>query len=200
MPVMANRPNAADQPQMSVADFEELARLARNAELGARLEFIDGKLGAKPMPDGDHDEIFQWLLDQFREQRDERSVYPEVGLKVASYRGGRARTDAVLAPKRAFAGQGEWKDPDPVLMVVEVTSFDSDTDRRDRKEKPRAYAEAGIPVYLLIDRDVCETFVYSGIVNDVYSSTVHLPFGSEVELPEPVGVILDTEPLKDLVR
>ncbi|MFC0493558.1 hypothetical protein ACFFKE_00920 [Streptomyces mutabilis] len=41
-------------------------------------------------------------------------------------------------------------------MVVEVTSYDSDTDRRDRVDKPRARAETGIPVYLLIERDTCE--------------------------------------------
>ena len=31
-------------------------------------------------------------------------------------------------------------------MAVEITSYDSDTHKRDRIEKPRAYAEAGIPV------------------------------------------------------
>ncbi|SER50058.1 Putative restriction endonuclease [Streptomyces qinglanensis] len=49
--------------------------------------------------------------------------------------------------------QGEWADPAGVLMTVEVTSYDSDTDRRDRQEKPAAYAAAGIPVCLLVDRD-----------------------------------------------
>ncbi|MFE0509953.1 hypothetical protein [Streptomyces sp. NPDC058964] len=37
-----------------------------------------------------------------------------------------------------FAGHGEWADPKGVLLVVEVTSHDSDTDRRDRQEKPVA--------------------------------------------------------------
>ncbi|WP_442942718.1 Uma2 family endonuclease [Nocardia sp. NBC_01503] len=67
-------------------------------------------------------------------------------------------------------------------------------------EKPRAYAEAGIPVYLLIDRDTCETVVYSRAVSGTYSSTVRLPFGAQVELPAPVGITLDTDPLKNWVR
>lgn len=54
--------------------------------------------------------------------------------------------DGSLVPSHAFAGAGEWADPGPVLMVVEVTSYDSDTDRRDRVDRPRAYAQTGIPV------------------------------------------------------
>ncbi|MFD6333424.1 hypothetical protein ACFWGI_28115 [Streptomyces niveus] len=54
---------------------------------------------------------------------------------------GARQPDGALAPSGAFAGQGEWVDPAPVLMAVEVTSYDSDTDARDRVEKPRAYAE-----------------------------------------------------------
>ncbi|WP_375336016.1 Uma2 family endonuclease [Nocardia sp. SYP-A9097] len=69
-----------------------------------------------------------------------------------------------------------------------------------RVEKPRAYAEAGIPIYLLIDRDTCETIVYSLPVDGVYSLPVRLPFGAQVELPAPVEIALDTAPLKNWVR
>lgn len=46
-------------------------------------------------------------------------------------------------------------------MVAEVTSHDSDTDSRDRNEKREAYAAAGSPVHLLIDRDRHTLTVYS---------------------------------------
>jgi Uma2 family endonuclease len=97
-------------------------------------------------------------------------------------------------------GHGEWADAEPVLMVAEVTSYDCDTDRRDRVEKPRAYAEAGIPVYLLIDRDSCEVTVHSEPDGVRYEKTQTVPFGKPIVLPEPVGVALDTEPLKNWVR
>nr|WP_275407750.1 Uma2 family endonuclease [Streptomyces coelicoflavus] len=86
------------------------------------------------------------------------------------------------------------------LMVVEVTSYDSDTDRRDRVDKPRAYAGTDIPVYLLIDRDTCEVKVHSRPDGGRYETVQTLPFGKEVALPEPVGIVLDTEPLKNRVR
>ncbi len=122
------------------------------------------------------------------------------GLKVQGCRGGFARPDGTLADADAFVGHGDWAAPDRVLMVAEVTSFDSDTDRRDRVEKPRAYAETGIPVHLLIDRDSAEVLVHSR-PDGVRSETVQtLPFGKTVRLPEPVGISLDTEPLKNWVR
>ena len=85
-------------------------------------------------------------------------------------------------------------------MVVEVTSYDTDIDKRDREEKPRAYAQTDIPVYLLIERDSCERLLYSEPEDGAYASLTRRPFGKTVELPDPVGVSLDTEPLKDWVR
>lgn len=85
-------------------------------------------------------------------------------------------------------------------MTVEVTAYDSDTDRRDRKEKPRAYAEARIPVHVLIDRDSCEVVVYSNPDGVRYEQILVVPFGKTVTLPGPVDITLDTEPLKNWVR
>ncbi|MFI9051216.1 hypothetical protein [Streptomyces sp. NPDC053427] len=76
-----------------------------------------------------------------------------------------------------------WTDHRPVPMAVEVTSRDSDTDRRDRKEKPRARAETGIPVHLLIGRDRGEAAVFSKPDDDHYDQAVAVRFGTPVEIP-----------------
>ncbi|MCX5037802.1 Uma2 family endonuclease [Streptomyces coelicoflavus] len=185
---------------MLVTEFEELARHADRSIEGARLEFINGHLGGRAVPDGDHGRVIQWLTRICMQHRPDLWLDPTQGLVVEAYRGGRARPDGSLAPADAFVGQGEWADPAPVLMVVEVTSYDSDTDRRDRVDKPRAYAGTGIPVYLLIDRDTCEVKVHSRPDGGRYETVQTLPFGKEVALPEPVGIVLDTEPLKNWVR
>lgn len=190
----------ADRPQMTVQEFEELAVHAARSIEGARLEFINGHLGGKAVPDGDHGRIIQWLTRICMQHRPDLWLDPAQGLAVETYHQGRARPDGCLIPADAFVGQGEWADPTPVLMVVEVTSYDSDTDRRDRVEKPRAYAETGIPVYLLIDRDTCEVKVHSRPDGGRYETVQTLPFGKQVALPEPVGIVLDTEPLKNWVR
>ncbi|MCX4963722.1 Uma2 family endonuclease [Streptomyces sp. NBC_00654] len=187
-------PRTTAQPQMSVEEFEELAR--RAAEF-VRLEFISGKVQVKPVPDGNHAEIVKWLQRQCMQHRPELWLYPEQGLKVEAYRKGRARPDSALAPDDYFAGAGEWADPTGVLMAVEVTSHDSDTNRRDRVEKPDGYAAAGIPVYLLIDREACSVTVCTEPEKGTYRSSTTRPFGAVVELPEPVGFTLETEKLKD---
>ncbi len=84
-------------------------------------------------------------------------------------------------------------------MVAEVTSFDADTDRRDRIEKPAAYAETGIPVYLLVDREIYSVTVYSEPAGGRYRSVVTLAYGHTVELPG-LGITLETEELKEFAR
>jgi Uma2 family endonuclease len=183
---------------MQAEEFERIAAAAERE--GVRLEFVHGKLGVKAVPDGDHDEIVRWVMEHCMQQRSDLWLYPERGLKVETYRSGHAKPDGALAPKGSFAGHGEWATADRVVMVVEVTSYDTDTDKRDREDKPRAYAETGIPVYLLIDRDACETLVYSEPDDGAYSMIARRPFGKTIALPAPVGITLDTEPLKDWVR
>lgn len=186
-------PGAADQPQMLVAEFEELARTAPDT---VTLEFLDGKLEVKPVPDGDHNEIVMWLLEQCMQHRPDLRLYPERGLRTEAYRKGRARPDGVLTPRGHFKGHGEWSDPEGVLMAVEVTSQDPDTNRRDRLEKRDGYACAHIPVYLLIDRDEQTVNVFTRPENGRYRSLVTQPFGDIVDIPDPVGITLETEALK----
>jgi Uma2 family endonuclease len=220
-------PSTAQRPLMSAEDFEELARrapesvrlelvhgrlyvkgdrisvedfeeLARRAPEGVKLELIDGKLEVKPLPDQRHRGIVMWLLRLFMRLRPELALYPEQGLKIDTYRKGHACADGALAPFDHFVAQeGDWADPEGVLMVVEVTSHDRDTDRRDRVDKVRGYAAAGIPVYLLIDRDNDTVVVFSEPKDGRYQQSPSYPWGATVDIPSPVDITLDTEKLKD---
>jgi Uma2 family endonuclease len=175
---------------MPVETFEQMAAIAAE---WTHLEFLGGKVGEKAVPDGDHDEIVQWLTEFFATEGRGRSLYGSRGLAVERYRNGRARPDGTLAPTGTFRGAGEWADPAPVLMVVEVTSHDHDTNCRDREDEPRAFAEAAIPVYLLVDRDRHETVVHCDPEDGKYSTIVSRPFGKPLRLPEPVDAVLDTD-------
>jgi Uma2 family endonuclease len=193
----AMTPMTADRPQMPVEEFEQIASTAPET---VRLEFISGKIEVKAVPDGNHGEVVMWLLKRCMQQRPELSLYPEQGLKIEDYRKGRARPDGALAPEEYFAGQGEWAEPDGVLMVVEVTSYDYDTAQRDRVDKRDGYAATGIPVYLLIDREECTVTVHSEPEGGKYRSLTARPFGATVEIPDPVGITLETEKLKDFAH
>ncbi|MEU6220610.1 Uma2 family endonuclease [Streptomyces sp. NPDC047022] len=188
----------AERAQMLVEDFERIAEFAaKETDDAVRFEFINGRIGVKKVPDGDHNTILMWLNRRCMQSRPDLDLYREQGLRVERYREGRARPDACLAPEEHFAGHGEWADPKGVLLVVEVTSYDSDTDRRDRKEKPLAYGAAGIPFYLLVDRDNCTVTLYSTPGSDVgYHNILKEPFGAKLLLPDPLNIELDTDRLK----
>jgi Uma2 family endonuclease len=115
--------------QMSVEEFETIASAAPET---VTLEFINGRIAVRKVPDGNHSTIVSWLTRRCMQTRPDLDLCHARGLRVEAYREGRAKPDAVLAPEAHFAGHGEWADPDGALMVVEVTSYDSDTDRLDR--------------------------------------------------------------------
>ncbi|MEU8989463.1 Uma2 family endonuclease [Streptomyces sp. NPDC048558] len=183
--------------QLSVDMFERIAEFAEREDETVRFEFIDGRIGLRKVTNGNHGAITMWLIRQCMRARPELDLNPLQGLKVEAYRQGRDRPDGVLAPVDHFVGQGDWADPHGVLMAVEFTSYDSDTHNRDRVEKPRAYAGAGIPVYLLIDRDNLTVLVHSDPdLEDAYRDIHVVRLGGKVTLPDPVGIDLDTEELK----
>ncbi|KAA8887468.1 Uma2 family endonuclease [Nocardia colli] len=179
-------------------EFEVIERAAARELEGVQLELIDGRMGVKRMPDGDHSEILSWLLMLLMPLNPKLFLYVTgQGLAVGQYRKGRARPDGILAPRGAFRGAGEWASADEVVMAVEVTSRDSDTNRRDRVEKPVAYAQAGIPIYLLIDRDNGQVVLYTQPDGDGYTDVHGYAIGRAVTLPAPIGITIDTEELKD---
>lgn len=118
--------------------FEELARLGERVDESLRLEFLNGKIEEKVLPDGSHGRIIESLTRRCIQVYAGWWLYPRQGLRAEKYRKGNARPDGCLVPLDVFVGQGEWASPDGVLMTVEVTSGDSDTGRRDRVEKPHA--------------------------------------------------------------
>lgn len=189
-------PTPEHRPQMSVEEFEELERHAPEM---VRLEFINGKVQVKPVTDGNHDHVVAWLQRLCMQHRPELWLYGDRGVKVEEYRKGRARPDGLLAPFGFPTGHGDWSDTEGVLMVVEVTSHDSDTHQRDRGEKPDGYAAAGIPVYLLIDRDDGSVVVFNQPEGGRYRHEEKFAFGATVKLPDPVNITLDTEHLMEYV-
>ncbi|MER6128763.1 Uma2 family endonuclease [Streptomyces sp. NPDC001795] len=95
-----------------------------------------------------------------------------------------------MAPKGTFRGKEAWHDPSGALLVAEVTS--TSTADRDRDKKIHGYARAGIPVYLLIDREEGAVAVYSDPSGDDYARGAKHKLGPTVPLPSPLGFDLDT--------
>ncbi|WP_435974888.1 Uma2 family endonuclease [Streptomyces sp. Qhu_M48] len=162
---------------------------------GWRVELVEGEICVTSPGDGHHAETVAELRDRLsdRSSDPDRSIsgYTGIGLR-APGRGpdGRLVPDLTLVPKGSFRNELVWQAPDPVLLVAEVAS--PLTAGRDRVQKVRAYARAGIPLYLLIDRDADEAVVCSGPAGDDYAHKSVHKLGTEVPLPAPLGFTLDT--------
>ncbi|WP_216902745.1 Uma2 family endonuclease [Nocardia alni] len=176
-------------------DFEKLALFAKHEEMPIWPEFLFGRLGFKVPSYGIHAEILRWLTQQLLSARSDLRLCNGTDIEVEKGGTGRAHADGVLALDGALAGYGNWVGPAVALMVVEITSNDADTDQRIRAEKVTAYAEAGIPVYLLIDRDDRDHVVHYAVEDEMYTRTIRRKFGRPLELPDPVGLTLQTEEL-----
>lgn len=98
----------------------------------------------------------------------------------------------MIAPKGS-PPFSEWELLAPgVLLVAEVVSPSSR--RRDREQKPRAYAQGGVPLYLLIDRFASPPAVtlFSEPGEDGYGKRQVAAAGEPLRLPKPFGITLDT--------
>ncbi|TGA92649.1 Uma2 family endonuclease [Streptomyces palmae] len=104
----------------------------------------------------------------------------------------------VVIDRAVVIAESEKQEAAPVdaaeaLLVCEVTSQGNARD--DRTKKLWAYAHAPVPLYLLIDRwheGGPTVTLFSDPSGGVYQSSVQVPFGKPVELPEPFGIELDT--------
>ncbi|MER7625007.1 Uma2 family endonuclease [Streptomyces sp. NPDC126503] len=178
-----------DREGASVRETFELFSAA--APKGWRVELIEGEIYVVPPANGEHEEIVSELTGQVRDHDKRLGRYTGIGLTLPGATDPvRVIPDLVVAPRGSFDDPHAWHAPDPVLLVSEVTS--AATAGRDRLQKIRAYARAGIPVYLLIDREADEAVVCSEPVGDDYAHKATHKLGTAVPLPAPLGFTLDS--------
>ncbi len=161
------------------------------APKGWRVELIEGEIHVTPPANGEHEEIVSEITGQVRDHRKDLGRYTGIGLYVPGASvSGQVEPDLVLAPKGSFDNEEKYHDPAPVLLVAEVTS--RSTGDNDRHKKILGYARAGIPVYLLIDRQAGNAVLYTDPAGEEYEHQEIFKLSKVVPLPEPLGFELDT--------
>ncbi|MFL6124644.1 Uma2 family endonuclease [Actinophytocola sp.] len=103
----------------------------------------------------------------------------------------RPEPDVVVTTKRVSA-DGTWFAPDDVLLVVEVTSPESE--HRDRTVKLRKYAEAGIRHYWLVEEEDGRPVVHVYELDE--PTRAYAPAGiyrSKLELDRPFPVVVSLD-------
>ncbi|MCC3652990.1 Uma2 family endonuclease [Streptomyces sp. S07_1.15] len=177
---------------------DELLRegfLALGTPEGVRAELIEGEISVTTPPDGNHQHTVDLVVMQvYRRSATDMQcsgnkglVLPRGGLCPKNY----AIPDATFAPRdlRLFRGAEPWMPADGVAMVAEVTSAKPDG---DRFAKRHCYARAGIPLYLLIDREKGTVTLFEEPEEADYAESHSASFGKPMPLPEPFGFALDT--------
>ncbi|MFA1545321.1 Uma2 family endonuclease [Actinomadura chokoriensis] len=98
--------------------------------------------------------------------------------------------DGTFAPRDldVYDNGDSWSAPDGIAMVVEVTSSRPGP---GREAKRYGYARAGIPLYLLVERDEVRVMLFSQPDGKDYARTDQVPFGKGLALTEPFGFELD---------
>jgi Uma2 family endonuclease len=193
MTVMTRDPGTP--AEFLLADF-----LTLDTPEGYRAELIDGEIVVTPPPDGNHQRDIWHILEQVIRDSSVKMQYSgQSGLIVPSRwvpGEGRLIPDAVFAPAEldVLHNAPSWMPPDGIELALEVTSSRPDLDRNGKR---RAYAGAGIPLYLLVDREDRRVILFSHPAHDDYSRTSAVPFGDKLDLPKPFDFALDTAAFAD---
>ncbi|MFF2900016.1 Uma2 family endonuclease [Streptomyces sp. NPDC057966] len=166
---------------------------------GWRAEIDEGQILLVPPPHAHHNGIAAKVQRRlYRNLPDELEIYQTLGVHVAPL--DRLYVpDLVIMPSELIdAADSETSDPmdaADALLIVEVTSKGNARD--DRTKKYRAYARAGVPMYLLIDRfdtrGAMATLFTEPNEDGTYKHSDPVPFGKPLALPEPFGTTLLTD-------
>jgi Uma2 family endonuclease len=85
-----------------------------------------------------------------------------------------------------------------LLLIAEVVSPRSGSERTDRVQKVREYAQAGIPVYWIVELDPVPKITVLSLDGDTYVVSADVRAGHVLSVDEPYPVSLDPGSLNDL--
>ncbi|MEW2390407.1 Uma2 family endonuclease [Streptomyces venezuelae] len=175
--------------------WDDLVRLWEEMDWpeGSKVEIVEGVVTVSPSPSNEHNIIAEKVQRcLYSVLPDDWGIYQTLSLAVPS-RLGMFIPDLVALPVAEVEGPGTHVPAGAAELVVEVTS--PSNARHDRVSKPAAYAAAGIPLYLLIDRWAPggpTITLYGEPRGDVYRTLQACKFGEPITLPAPFGLDLDT--------
>ncbi|WP_435297780.1 Uma2 family endonuclease [Streptomyces sp. YPW6] len=166
---------------------------------GRRVEIIGGVITVAPSPDGPHSDALMTLALLFGAaglHGQESRILQGAGLWLPSGPYDYAIPDLALvdADYRDHQAENATYDPSVFRLVLEVTSGNYQNDLRN---KVTAYAQAKIPVYVILDRKHSRVHVLTEPLAGGYDNhQVYAP-GQTVTLPDSIGaeVSLDVEEL-----
>ncbi|MGW3495058.1 Uma2 family endonuclease [Streptomyces sp. NPDC001020] len=175
--------------------WDDLVRFWEEMEWpeGSKVEIIEGIITVSPAPAYRHNLIAERIQRRlYSVIPDDWGVFQTLAIAVPS-RLGMLIPDLVVTPVRDHVEADSHIPAALAELVVEVTSRSNA--RHDRVSKPAAYATAGIPLYLLVDRWAPggpTATLYGEPKGDVYRVLSAVKFGDTLKLPAPFDLVIDT--------
>ncbi|MEU3597361.1 Uma2 family endonuclease [Streptomyces sp. NPDC006798] len=164
---------------------------------GWHAEIAEGQIHVVPPPHAQHNRITAKLQRALLTVLpDDWEIFQTLGIQIVTSEK-LYIPDLVVIPDEVVAAVPAEKnmpvDAGEALLVIEVTSPFNAAD--DRGKKRDAYAQAGIPTYLLVDRfdrHGPTSTVFTEPKNGAYQLARRVPFGDQLHLPEPFDLKIDT--------
>ncbi|KND32043.1 Uma2 family endonuclease [Streptomyces acidiscabies] len=175
--------------------WDDLVRFWEEMEWpeGSKVEIIEGIITVSPPPSNDHNDIVELVQRSLYEVISrEWGIYQTLGTAVPS-RDGLYMPDLAVVPRAALRAERGFVPAAAAELVAEITSKSNAIN--DRVKKAAGYAQAGVPLYLLIDAWAPggpTVTLYGEPRNDVYRVLKAGKFGDPIDLPEPFSLTLDT--------
>ncbi|MFJ9949018.1 Uma2 family endonuclease [Kitasatospora sp. NPDC091207] len=180
---------AAVEEPMEQPTLLEVAELISNQFAGYRVEIVGSQITVTPPPNASHGKsLSRLMLVLFAAGlgHGESEVLQNIGLWLPDGPSDFAIPDLVITDADIEDHLVEYHCYDPVAfrLVLEVTSSNLGD---DLKRKPAAYASAGVPVYVIVDRSNQRVMVLTEPHDGEYRvHAVHHP-GQSFTLPESIG-------------
>ncbi|HET6633429.1 MAG TPA: Uma2 family endonuclease [Streptomyces sp.] len=176
-------------------DWDDVVRIWEDTDApeGCKVEIIEGIVTVAPPPSKGHNLTAAKLQRQlYRNLPEDWEIFQTVGLTIPGKRGlyipdlAVIPEDALISPEnRLVAGEAK--------LVVEITSRDNAN--HDRVSKTHGYAQAEVPLYLLLDpwhsaRPTAT--LYGEPRGGIYQTLDVVEYGGHIHLPEPFDLDIDT--------
>lgn len=160
---------------------------------GWRAEILEGRVVVTPPPANIHNSVAALLHEQLVLAKPAGCAVHQIqAMELAPDRDVYV-PDLLVYPHEKTSAGGNTVAAEHALLVVEITS--RPTAEHDRELKMSGYANAAVPLYLLIDPldpHGPHVTLYSKPENGVYQSMVWAAYGEVITLPEPFELKIDT--------
>lgn len=176
-------------------DWDSLVRFWEEEDWpeGSKVEIIEGIVTVTPPPSNAHnitaDAVHELL---YQAKPADCGVFQTQGVIIPG-RGGLYIPDLLVMPRVVLEAPGNTAPAEEALLVVEITS--PSNANHDRISKAHGYAQAGVPLYLLLDpwhTGKPTATLFGEPEGGTYRVLQSVEYGGVLTLPEPFEVKIDT--------